>query len=91
VVKQLTKEYKCIQEHLMKYFVVAFSLLKQFESYSIQHVPRIKNQEANDLAQIASGYKVSKETFERLIEVKDKLVSNESLNGWRKAVRAMSM
>jgi ribonuclease HI len=63
VVKQLTKEYMCIQEHLMKYFVIAFSLLKQFESYNTQHVPRIENQEANDLAQIASGYKVSKDTF----------------------------
>jgi hypothetical protein len=64
----------------MKYFVIAFSLLRQFESYDIQHVPRIENQEANDLAQIASGYKVSKETFEQLIEVKDKLVSSESLD-----------
>ncbi|KAK2394979.1 hypothetical protein QL285_056749 [Trifolium repens] len=64
----------------MKYFVIAFSLLRQFESYDIQHVPRIENQEANDLAQIASGYKVSKETFEQLIEVKDKLVSSESFD-----------
>ncbi|KAK2372816.1 hypothetical protein QL285_073909 [Trifolium repens] len=80
VVKQLTKVYKCIQKHLMKYFVIAFSLLRQFESCDIQHVPRIENQEANDLAQIASGYKVSKETFEQLIEVKDKLVSSESLD-----------
>ncbi|KAK2366564.1 hypothetical protein QL285_079929 [Trifolium repens] len=80
VIKQLTKEYKCIQEHLMKYFVIAFSLLKQFESYVIQHVPRIANQEANDLAQIASGYKMSKETFEDLIEIKEKLISNTSLS-----------
>jgi ribonuclease HI len=78
VVKQLTKEYKCIQEHIMKYFVIAFSLLKHFDSYDIQHVPRIENQEANDLAQIASGYKMPKETFEELIEIKDKLVSNDS-------------
>ncbi|KAK2394865.1 hypothetical protein QL285_056650 [Trifolium repens] len=80
VIKQLTKEYKCIQEHLMKYFVIVFSLLKQFESYVIQHVPRIENQEANDLAQIASGYKMSKATFEELIEIKYKLISNESLS-----------
>ncbi|WJX26318.1 hypothetical protein P8452_15256 [Trifolium repens] len=80
VIKQLTKEYKCIQEHLMKYFVIAFSLLKQFESYVIQHVPRIENREANDLAQIASGYKMSKDGFEALIEVKDKLISNASLS-----------
>ncbi|WJX27586.1 hypothetical protein P8452_16393 [Trifolium repens] len=81
VIKQLTKEYKCIQEHLMKYFVIAFSLLKQFESYVIQHVPRIENQEANDLAQIASGYRISRDTFEEFIEVKDKLISNEISSG----------
>jgi ribonuclease HI len=78
VIKQLTKEYKCIQEHLMKYFVIAFSLLKQFESYVIQHVPRNENQEANDLAQIASGYKMSKDEFEELIEIKDKMISSDS-------------
>jgi ribonuclease HI len=79
VVKQLTKEYKCIQEHLMKYFVITFSLLKYFDSYDIQHVPRVENQEANDLAQIASGYKISKERFDELIEIKNKSISNESV------------
>ncbi|KAK2444268.1 protein NYNRIN [Trifolium repens] len=44
------------------------------------HVPRIENQEANDLAQIASGYKMSKATFEELIEIKDKLISNSPVN-----------
>lgn len=35
--------------------------------------PRLENQEANDLAHIASGYKVSKDKLEELIEVKEKL------------------
>ncbi|XP_045810889.1 uncharacterized protein LOC123905327 [Trifolium pratense] len=79
VIKQLTKEYKCIQEHLMKYFVIAFSLLKRFDTCDIQHVPRIENQEANDLAQIASGYKLTKEKLEELVEIKEKLITCEAM------------
>ncbi|XP_045809918.1 uncharacterized protein LOC123904281 [Trifolium pratense] len=79
VLKQLTKEYKCIKEHLIRYFVIANALLKRFDSIDIGHVPRIENQEANDLAQIASGYKVSKAKLEQLIEIKEKLISNEPM------------
>ncbi|XP_045797601.1 uncharacterized protein LOC123891747 [Trifolium pratense] len=79
VLKQLTKEYKCIKEHLIRYFVIANALLKRFDSIDIEHVPRIENQEANDLALIASGYKVSKEKLEQLIEIKEKLISNEPM------------
>ncbi|XP_050896150.1 uncharacterized protein LOC127102868 [Lathyrus oleraceus] len=53
VIKQLTKEYKCIKQNLIMYFVIANRLLKKFEYIDIKHVPRIKNQEANDLTQIA--------------------------------------
>jgi ribonuclease HI/probable phosphoglycerate mutase len=77
VLKQLTKEYKCIKEHLMKYFVIAISLLKRFDQVIFEHVPRIENQEANDLAQIASGYKISSEKLEELIEIKDKLIVDQ--------------
>ncbi|XP_050919207.1 sugar transporter ERD6-like 6 [Lathyrus oleraceus] len=42
----------------------------------IEHVPRIKNQEANDLAQGALGYKVARRKLKNLTEVKDKLVSS---------------
>ena len=50
VVKQITKEYKCIKENLMTYFVIVNMLLRKFEYMDIQHIPRIENQEANDLA-----------------------------------------
>ncbi|PNY14157.1 retrotransposon protein putative unclassified [Trifolium pratense] len=79
VLKQLTREYKCIKEHLIRYFVIANALLKRFDSIDIEHVPRIENQEANDLAQIASGYKMSKETLGQLIEIKEKLILNEPM------------
>ncbi|WJX12139.1 hypothetical protein P8452_02668 [Trifolium repens] len=77
VLKQLTKEYKCIKEHLMKYFVIAISLLKRFDQVIFEHVPRIENQKANDLAQIASSYKISNEKLEELIEIKDKLIVDQ--------------
>jgi hypothetical protein len=52
-------------------------LLNNFESIDIQHVPRIENQVANDLAQVASGYKISKQKLQELIKIKDKLVPTE--------------
>jgi hypothetical protein len=60
----------------MKHFAIAYSLLKRFDSIGIEHVPRFSNQQANDLAQIASGYKISKERFDELIEIKNKSISN---------------
>ena len=73
VIKQVTKEYKCIRENLIMYFVIANRLLKQFESVNIRHIPRVENQIANDLAQIASGYKISKTRLQRAIEVREKI------------------
>lgn len=61
----------------MLYFIKTNSLLKCFDSVVINHVPRLDNQEENDLTHIISGFKVSKETLKELIEVKDKLVSTK--------------
>lgn len=62
------------------YFAMVKRLLECFEVVSIIHVPRIENQEANDLAQIAFGYKVSKDRLKEFIKVKEKMVSNVSLS-----------
>jgi propanediol dehydratase large subunit len=43
-------------------------------------VSRIENQEVNDLAQIASRYRVSKEKLEKLIEIKDKLILTNTVS-----------
>src|SRR4030067_546527 len=77
VIKQLTKEYICVKENLIVYFSTANALMKRFDHANIQHIPRIENQEANDLAQVASGYKISKEMLKELIEVKEKITSTE--------------
>ena len=50
VVKQLTKEYKCVKNHLVMYVAKALSLLQKFDNVLISHVRRINNQEANDMA-----------------------------------------
>ncbi|XP_058751478.1 uncharacterized protein LOC131624538 [Vicia villosa] len=71
VVKQVSKEYKCVKENLIMYFVIANRLLKRFDSTSIRHIPRRENQEANDLAQEASGYK--KYSDEEPVQVREKV------------------
>jgi len=78
VLKQLTKEYKCAKESLIMYYSAANAFLKRFTHVAIQHVPRTENQEANDLAQAASGYKVSKEQMQEPIEIKNKYSSREA-------------
>jgi len=48
-----------LKQNLIIYFVTAKALFKRFDLANIQHVPQIENQEANDLAQIASCYRIS--------------------------------
>ena len=68
--KQLTKEYKCVNENLVMYLALANALLKRFIHVEIRHLPCIENQEANDLAQMASGYKIPKDQTQEPIEIK---------------------
>lgn len=76
IIKQVTREYKCIKGSLLKYFVTATRLLEHFEVADIRHIPRSENQEANELAQVASGYKMSKSRLQDMIEVRGKMVSS---------------
>lgn len=77
VIKKITKECKCVKENLIMYFLIANRLLRRFEVVSIKHIPRLKNQEANDLAQIAYGYKILKEKLEDAIEVRGRVMSTK--------------
>ncbi|XP_058733528.1 uncharacterized protein LOC131605155 [Vicia villosa] len=53
------------------YFVIANKLLRRFDSANIRHIPRQENQEANDLAQEASGYK--RGVDEEPVQVREKI------------------
>ncbi|XP_024630746.2 uncharacterized protein [Medicago truncatula] len=72
VLRQMTKEYKCVKESLVTYHAMASTLLKRFNHVEIRHVPRTENQDANDLAQMASGYKVPKDQMQEPIEIRNR-------------------
>ncbi|XP_050896003.1 uncharacterized protein LOC127102699 [Lathyrus oleraceus] len=74
VIKQIIKEYRCVKENLIMYFIITSRLLKNFEMVYIRHIPRIENKVANDLTQIASGYKILKEKLHKVVEVRGKFV-----------------
>jgi len=78
VLRQVTKEYKCVTESLVMYHTMANALLRSFTHVEIRHLPRIENQEANDLAQMASGYKIPKDQTQEPIEIKNKRSSNDA-------------
>ena len=56
------------------YVAKALLLLQKFDNVSISHVKRIENRDANDMAQLVSGYKFPKENIDYFIQVRDKLV-----------------
>jgi len=65
----------------MKYFTQACKIVKRGDDIAFEHVPRDQNVEANELAQIAWRYRLSKEKFKSLIQIKDKLLDEyEVLN-----------
>ncbi|XP_057718370.1 uncharacterized protein LOC130932921 [Arachis stenosperma] len=74
VLKQLSKEFKCNNETLQKYLVIAWKLLTSFQKVSLVHIPRIHNEIANELAQIASRYRIGPETIRKLSGIHQILV-----------------
>lgn len=58
VIKQILNEYKCNNDNLAKYLEKAKILLQRFDKVSLEHISWQENAEANELEQIASGYKI---------------------------------
>ncbi|XP_073314742.1 uncharacterized protein [Primulina huaijiensis] len=69
VLKQMSGEYKCSSLALATYFTAASQLLHNFEDVTFQHVPRQDNWEADELAQIASGLRMSPELTQKFLLV----------------------
>jgi ribonuclease HI len=57
VISQLTEDYRCESEWLFPLWVQCQELMTQFRYINFYWIPRARNSEANDLAQMASGYK----------------------------------
>ena len=50
VIKQVTKEYKCVSGNLIKYLSLTLWLLEEFDNVIIRDVPKEMNYETNELA-----------------------------------------
>jgi len=56
VINKLGGSYECRSEVLITYYEKSIQLLREFKDFRLEHVPRLHNEEANRLAQHASGY-----------------------------------
>jgi ribonuclease HI len=63
VIKQLNGQYECRNDILKNYYEECKEILKSFQLVILQHIPREHNEEANRLAQSASGYRENQEVF----------------------------
>ncbi|XP_043693059.1 uncharacterized protein LOC122643509 [Telopea speciosissima] len=76
VIKQVIGEYRCESEHLVRHHMMVSGLVIQFDDVSLKHVPRLRNQTTNVLAQIASGLRPKEDYLEKTIVIRKQLVSS---------------
>ncbi|XP_075515394.1 uncharacterized protein LOC142550036 [Primulina tabacum] len=72
ILKQLSGEFKCTSLSLAPYYTATSQLLDDFEEVSLVHVPRQENWEADELAQVGLGLKMSPELTHRLVLIQKK-------------------
>jgi hypothetical protein len=56
VVQQVVGEFQCLEESLKVCLDACLDIIGSFIEFQIRHIPRHENQNANMLAQQASGY-----------------------------------
>ena len=71
VINQLIGIYECRSEVLISYYERCLELLKDFKDFHLEHIPRLHNEEANWLAQHASGYQPIQEVLTSIVDVDD--------------------
>ena len=69
VLQQLTREYKCNNLLLAPYYTASTQLLDSFHSMDFEYMPKESNWEADELAQVALGVKMSVELTHKLIVI----------------------
>jgi hypothetical protein len=71
VISQLIEEYRCESESLFPLWVQYQELMAQFRYINFYLIPRVRNSEANDLAQMASGYKAVEDRTDLQVHLLD--------------------
>jgi ribonuclease HI len=66
VVQQVLEEYQCFDGTLNSYLEKCWSIIHSFDEFSIRHISRVENHRANNLAQVASGYRKKRERFHNI-------------------------
>jgi hypothetical protein len=80
VINQLSDQYECKNNVLREYYEECRELLKNFLVVTLHHIPREHNEEANKLAQAASGYRESREVF----AIEEGVLNTDQVDGdWR--------
>ena len=69
VFRQLTREYKCNILFMAPYYTASTQLLDSFHSIDFEYVSRESNWKVDELAQVASGVKMSEELTHKLIVI----------------------
>jgi hypothetical protein len=73
VISQLTEEYRCESELLFPLWVQCQELMVQFRYINFYWIPRTQNLEANDLTQMASGYKAMVDRADLQVHLLDQI------------------
>jgi ribonuclease HI len=63
IVQQVLEEYQCFDGTLNSYLEKCWGIIHSFDEFSIQHISRVENHRANNLAQDASGYRIKRGRF----------------------------
>ena len=71
MINQLSGMYECKDDILRGYYEKCQSLIDKFPMVTIRHIPRAQNQEANRLAQSASGYRQIQEILSNEVVAND--------------------
>jgi hypothetical protein len=83
VIKQFNGQYDCKSDILRNYYEECREILKSFQLVVLQHIPREHNEEANKLAQSASGYRENQEAFAKEVCA---FGSDLAEDDWRKEI-----
>ena len=89
VVQQVLEEYQCLDGTLNGYLDKCWDIIQSFDEFNIQHISKVENCRANNLAHDASGYRIKRGKFhntENLITRARKVLLVDSTNNKADAI-----
>ncbi|XP_059654491.1 uncharacterized protein LOC132301237 [Cornus florida] len=69
VINQISEDFRCLNWQLRPFHSLVTQLVNQFHNVTLEYRPKAMNKIANDLAQIASGVRVSSGMKEKIMRI----------------------